>query len=195
MGNNEELLSSSSVGLQLLANNNYIILDNFLEPNTAKELYKIFKQDSEDFPNLFTKDKQCPKSLSIYNYRWFVEILIHSIPKISELVGQLVLPTYCYARLYANDDKLERHTDRPSCELSVTLHLDSDGTEWPIYFTKPNGEVASVLLKPGQAAIYLGMNSLHWRDKFEGNHYGQVFLHYVFSRGNYWDYVFDRKDK
>lgn len=194
MENNEELLSSFS-GLQQLLDNNYVVLDNFLEPDTAKRLYEILKKDSETYPDQFKHDVQCPKSLSIYNYRWFVEVLINSIPKLSKLVGQLVLPTYSYARVYANEDKLTKHTDRPSCELSVTLHLGSDGTEWPIYFTKPNGEVKSVELKPGQAAVYLGMNSEHWRDKFTGQHYGQVFLHYVFSRGAHWDYVFDRKDK
>lgn len=180
-------------GMQQLLENNYVVVDNFLGAETAKSLYEIFKKDSEDFPDLFTKDKQCPKSLSVYNYRWFVELLVNAIPKLSEFVGQTVLPTYCYARVYANGDTLEKHTDRPSCELSITLHLDGDGTEWPIYFTKPNGEVAEVHLKQGQAAIYLGMQSEHWREKFTGQHYGQVFLHYVLSQGDYWDYVFDRK--
>lgn len=191
MENNEELLSSFSSGMQQLIDNNYVIVEDFLEPADALKLYEIFRKDSIDFPDKFQKDDQCPKSLSIYNYRWFVEVLVNSLPKLSKLVEQLILPTYCYARVYANNDELKKHKDRPSCELSVTLHLGSDGTEWPIYFTKPNGEVASVNLKPGQAAVYLGMNSEHWRDKFTGEHYGQVFLHYVFARGRYWEYAFD----
>lgn len=192
MENNEELLSSLPPGLAQLVKNNYVVIDNFLDPSTAQGLYDVFKKDTEEHPELFVKDIQCPKSLAMYNYRWFVEVLVHSIPKLSELVGQLVLPTYCYARVYANSDELKKHKDRPSCELSVTVHLGSDGTDWPIYFTKPNGEVTSVSMKPGQGVVYLGMNSEHWRDKFEGQHYGQVFLHYVFSRGHHWEYAFDK---
>lgn len=191
MENNEELLSSFSSGMQQLIDNNYVVIDDFLNPKDALELYEIFRKDSIDFPDMFFKDKQCPKSLSICNYRWFVEILVNSLPKLSKLVEHLLLPTFCYGRVYVNGDDLKKHKDRPSCELSVTLHLGSDGTEWPIYFTKPNGEVVSIDLKPGQAVVYLGMVSEHWRDVFTGEHYGQVFLHYVFSRGAYWDQAFD----
>jgi hypothetical protein len=36
-----------------------------------------------------------------------------------------MLPTYSYARIYANGDELKKHRDRPACEVSVTLHLGS----------------------------------------------------------------------
>lgn len=180
---------------EYLKENNYVVVDNFLTTEEAKDLYGKFKQDSIDHPHLFSNDVQCPLSLAMYDYRWFVNLLVARLPVMHEVMGELMLPTYSYARVYANGEVLEKHTDRPACEVSVTLHLGSDGTPWPIYFTKPNGEVIGIEMKPGQAAIYLGMISQHWREEFKGEHYGQVFLHYVRSQGDYWDRYFDKKAK
>jgi hypothetical protein len=174
-----------------LQENNYLIVDSFISEKEAQELYDQFKLDIENYPKAFRNDEQCPKSLAIYNYRPFLELLVNKTYKISELIGEPVLPTYCYSRLYKKGEELLKHTDRPSCEISITLNIGGD-KDWEIFFTKPNGEVVSVNLKPGQCAIYLGMISEHWREKFKGKEYGQVFLHYVRSRGEYWTYCFDK---
>jgi hypothetical protein len=180
---------------QNLSANNYIILPNFIEPERAKELYDIFKNSAKKDPHIFTQDAQCPKSLSVYDYHWFLELLIEKTTVLSDILQEPLLPTYSYCRLYQNGEILAKHSDRAACEISVTLHLGSDGTRWPIYFTKPNGEIASTELYPGQAAVYLGYESEHWRDAFEGQEYGQVFLHYVRSRGPHWECYFDKKLK
>ena len=175
-----------------LIENNYLIVDEFISETRAKELFNFFKSESQKNPQKFVADKQCPNSLAMYNFKPFLELLVEKIPFMSEQLEELMLPTYTYARLYVNNEILKKHTDRPSCEISVTLHLDSDGTEWPIFFTRPNGEVVSCNLKPGQAVIYLGTISEHWRDKFEGKEYGQLFLHYVRSKGENWVCYFDK---
>lgn len=180
---------------EYLKENNYVVVDNFISEQDAKELYEAFRNDSINQPHLFTNDSQCPLSLAKYDYRWFVNLLIARLPVMHEVMGELMLPTYSYARVYANGEVLEKHIDRPACEVSVSLHLGSDGTEWPIYFTKPNGETIGIEMKPGQAVIYLGMISEHWRNEFKGNHYGQVFLHYVKAQGEYWGCYFDKKAK
>lgn len=175
--------------------NNYIVINDFIPPEQALILYETFKNDCKNNPEVFIKDPQCPKSPAIYDYRWFLELLVEKTPLMAQIIEEPVLPTYCYARLYANGDDLKKHTDREACEYSVTLHLGSDGTDWDISFTKPNGEEVSVNLKPGQAVVYLGCISTHWRDKFEGQEYGQVFLHYVRSRAENWDCYFDKHRK
>jgi len=177
---------------KILLENNYILVENFLELSKAKELYEAFKNEINNFPEKFSNDVQCPKSLAIYDYHPFVELLVGATPFIQEVVGEIVLPTYSYSRLYKNGDTLAPHTDRGACEISITLHLGSDGVEWPIYFTRPNGSVVAAKMKPGQAIIYLGCVSEHWRDTYEGNEYGQVFLHYVRSRGPNGKYYFDK---
>lgn len=180
---------------ELLDRDNYAIIEDFIPAHKAQEYYDIFRHDSVKYPEKFIQDPQCPKSISCYNYRWFLELLVDRTPVISYILGEPALPTYSYARIYANGEVLEKHKDRPACEVSVTLHLGSDGTEWPIYFTKPDGTKASAILKPGQAAIYLGIISEHWRTKFKGQHYGQVFFHYVKSRGAHWECYFDKQRK
>ena len=37
--------------------------------------------------------------------------------------GLKLVPTYSYTRLYRKGNILQRHKDRPSCEISTTLNL------------------------------------------------------------------------
>lgn len=177
---------------QQLKDNNYLVIDNFITPERAKDLYTIFLNDVRIHPAMFVQDPQCPSSFSIYNYQHFLQLLCEKISHMSDIINEPMLPTYCYARMYQHGEILEKHLDRPSCEISVTLHLGGDHP-WNIYMTKPNGEVVGIDLKPGQAIIYQGMISEHWRDAYEGNQYGQVFLHYVKGNGEHWMLYGDRK--
>lgn len=175
-----------------LLEHNYVFVNNFLAPEKARELYEDFKQAAIDNPDKFIKDKQCPKSLAIYDYLPFIELLVGATPFVQDIVGEIMLPTYSYARIYKNGEVLKPHKDRDSCEVSITLHLGSDGVEWPIYFRKPDNNIVGAKMQPGQAIIYLGCAAEHWRDTYEGNEYGQVFLHYVKSRGPNGKYYFDK---
>lgn len=174
--------------------NNYVVLEDFIPPQRAKDLYDHFIAHKNEWPELFHRDDQCPRSLATYNYKLFLVLLVEKVGYMTDKMGQVMLPTYCYARAYKNGEVLEKHTDRPACEISVTLHLGGDHT-WPIWFTKPDGSKVSCELKPGQAVMYQGMVSEHWRDAYEGKEYAQVFLHYVKSDGDNWDHYFDKKEK
>jgi hypothetical protein len=123
----------------------------------------------------------------------FIELLVDKVPFIASIVEEPMLPTYSYARLYKNGEVLEKHVDRGACEVSATLHLGSDGVEWPIYFENRDKQTVAVNLKPGQAAVYLGCVAPHWRDAYEGTDYRQVFLHYVRARGENRHHYFDKR--
>ena len=43
----------------IFQNNNYLILDNFIESERAGELYKQFKEDVKTNPQSFQVDDQC----------------------------------------------------------------------------------------------------------------------------------------
>ena len=92
--------------------------------------------------------------------------------------GIELFPTYSFTRMYTFASNLKEHSDRPACEISVTVMLGSDGTPWPIYM-----EDTPILLEPGDACIYLGCDLKHRRDEFEGDWHSQVFLHYVDKKG------------
>jgi hypothetical protein len=177
--------------LQIIQNN-YLYVSGFITPDFAFALSKEFKEHCTKF-NL-QGDPQAPNSHSMYDFMPFVRLLVGKVPEVSELLGEKVLPTYSYARVYKEGSELLRHRDRPACEISLTLNLSKD-KNWPIYFQRPDKSETSVELEPGDAVIYLGCQSDHWRNKFEGQECVQLFMHYVRSYGpKSWAY-FDKKQQ
>jgi hypothetical protein len=160
--------------------NNYLCIPGFITKDEAHLLANQFKEHCKKFN--IRGDLQAPNSHAILNFIPFVNLLVKKISCVSELLGEEVLPTYTYARVYKNNSVLERHRDRPACEISFTLNLAKDA-DWPIYFQRPDGSETSVELNPGDAVLYLGCQADHWRNKFEGKEHVQVFLHYVRSNG------------
>jgi hypothetical protein len=172
--------------------NNYLYVPSFIKQDEAIKLSKEFKEHCIKF-NL-QGDEQALNSHSMYNFMPFVRLLVGRVSQISELLGEEVLPTYTYARVYKDDSELLRHRDRPACEISLTLNLSKD-TDWPIYFQRPDKSETSVELEPGDAVMYLGCQADHWRNKFEGQECVQLFLHYVRSYGSKsWAY-FDKQQR
>jgi len=164
-----------------LIQNNYIVIPDFISKERSSNLSFEFLQHCKE--NNLGGDEQAPNSFSAYNYTPFLELLCEKTPEISLAIGETVLPTYAYARVYKNGSELSRHTDRDACEISLTLHLHGD-SKWPIWIETPSGEKQSVDLNPGDAMLYLGKTASHWRDSYDGEYYTQVFLHYVRSRGD-----------
>ena len=108
--------------------------------------------------------------------------------KISLETNKKVLPTYAFWRMYTHGAILEKHTDRPSCEISVTVCISNDKTEWPIFI-----ENNKIILEPGDGVIYSGCEVEHWREEFEGDFQAQVFLHYVDEEGPHKEHYMDKR--
>ena len=171
--------------------------------------YMMLQRDAVDFmmknnkvnpanPFIGTRtDQQVPGCYSKYA-DWVMEtLLMYMIPIMKAKTGMDLVPTYTYTRLYEKGNILRRHKDRPSCEISTTLHLGGD--PWPI-FLDPSGanfvidefkqtikpgapKGVRVDLKIGDMLIYSGCELEHWREPFEGNVCSQVFLHYNHANG------------
>jgi len=142
-------------------------------------------------------DHQVPGAYSKYG-DWVMETLLEYMrPIMKAKTGMDLVPTYSYTRLYEKGNILKRHKDRPSCEISTTLHLGGD--PWPI-FLDPSGadfvidelkeihkpgapKGIQVDLKIGDMLIYSGCELEHWREPFQGNVCSQVFLHYNHANG------------
>lgn len=160
--------------------NNYLYVPGFITDGEAYLLAKEFQEYCRKF-NL-GGDPQAPNSHSIYDFLPFVRLLVKKTAHVTKLLGEEVLPTYTYARVYKSGSILQRHRDRPACEISFTLNLKKD-TDWPLYFQRPDGSETYTELNPGDAVMYLGCQADHWRNKFEGEEHVQVFLHYVRANG------------
>ena len=144
-------------------------------------------------------DKQIPNTFSCYADTVMETLLVKVLPVMAQETGLELIPTYSYARLYKKGDILHRHKDRPSCEISTTINLG--GNPWPIFIdgTGANnivsGSETTTIVKPGAPAgtkvildvgdmlVYSGCELEHWREPFEGEVCGQVFLHYNHVNG------------
>lgn len=177
---------------QVLIENNYVIIPNFISKERAESLRVEFNNhcDKNNTPG----DTQIPESHSECNYLSFLELLCEKTPEVSKTLEESVLPTYVYSRVYKNGAELVPHTDRDACEISLTLHLGGDDS-WPIWIETPSGEHRDVNLNPGDAMLYLGKVASHWREKYQGESYTQVFLHYVRSRGDCSYAYFDKQNE
>jgi hypothetical protein len=142
-------------------------------------------------------DQQVPNTYSHYADPVMETLLMKVLPVMQQETGLQLIPTYSYARIYKQGDILQRHKDRPSCEISTTIHLG--GSKWPIFIDgtgadtvideykgiiKPGAPAGTeVLLDVGDMLVYSGCELEHWREPLEGNTCAQVFLHYNHVNG------------
>ena len=173
--------------------NKYTVLKKAISPELAEFVYKYFLNkrnvarflfDSK-YISPFTEyfgvwnDQQVPNTYSHYGDIAMETLLEEVKPVMEKHTGLKLSPTYSYSRIYKKGDVLARHKDRYSCEISTTLNLGGD--PWPIYLD-PTGKVSQagieVNLDPGDMLIYSGCDLEHWREEFNGQDCGQVFLHY-----------------
>ena len=138
------------------------------------------------------RDTQISNTYSIYSDMFMETLMMRVLPLMKQHTEMELIPTYSYTRIYKKGDKLRRHSDRPSCEISTTLHLGGD--PWTIFLDptgtkvvideykeihKPNAPKGiPVNLEAGDMLVYSGCELEHWREPFEGEHCAQVFLHY-----------------
>ena len=193
-----------------MAFNKFQVIKNAVPYELANFIFNYFllKRDAVDFmyKNNITydngslgtwTDKQVPNTYSHYADMVMETLLMKVLPKMQQETGLQLIPTYSYARIYKRGDILRRHKDRPSCEISTTLNLG--GNPWPIFIdgtgadnvideykniVKPGApEGTKDLLDVGDMLVYSGCELEHWREPFDGDICGQVFLHYNHVNG------------
>ena len=188
--------------------NKYVVCKNAISKEIASFCFDVLKLRNKALASLYdSKDRRAyDRFMGTFGDTQIVqsnaycvygdptmETLLLNTQKILENETKLkLIPTYSYARIYCPGDKLKRHKDRPSCEISTTINLGGD--PWPIYIDptgenyvidefkeihKPNAPKGiAVNLEPGDMLIYSGCELEHWREPFTGEICGQVFLHY-----------------
>ena len=190
----------------------YQVIKNAISYELANFVYNYFmlKRDAVNFmyknninyesPLLGTwADKQVPNTYSHYADFVMETLLMKVLPKMQQETDLELVPTYSYARIYKKGDILRRHKDRPSCEISTTIHLG--GNKWPIFIDgtgsdnvideyknihKPNAPKGTeVLLDVGDMLVYSGCELEHWREAWDGDNCAQVFLHYNHLNGKF----------
>ena len=181
--------------------NKYTVIKNAVEKNLAEFCYNyllVKKQVYETCKNTRyispyetllggyeTKKDQVENTYATYGDIALDTLMLRSLPLMEKETKLKLNPAYSYARVYKKGDILKRHKDRFSCEISTTINLGGD--PWPIY-VEPSGlkgrKGIKVDLKPGDMLIYRGCDLEHWREPFQGDECGQVFLHYTNAKKN-----------
>lgn len=156
-------------------------------------------------------EKQVNGSIARYNIPIYRKLHFLVKKEIEDILEMDLHPTYFYDRFYFVGQQLKRHSDRPSCEVSVTLQISSNHSDdpWPIWFEHPDGTESYVLMNDGDAAVYKGCEREHWRDPLpsrynnaqklwrkvrrlpDDTYHHQIFLHYIDANGPYVHCAFD----
>lgn len=176
--------------------NKYVLVKNALSKEVVNLISRYALIDEQtDFTLEEGKTPQIHNSHSQYADGLMESLLLELHPFMEKTTGLKLYPTYSYYRVYRPGAILEKHKDRPSCEISttVTFNFDYMGAdyEYPIFV-----EGAKCTMEPGDLVVYRGCDVEHWREKFtapNGSYHVQVFLHYVDANGPYSQFKFDNR--
>jgi hypothetical protein len=127
-------------------------------------------------------------------------------PIVSELTDADLLPSFDYFRIYPKGDICRVHSDRPSCEHSISLTLSYSDNKpwnlqigtWPVEDPKSLDEdfgeepYASITMQPGDAVLYRGVKRRHGRIEPNPNGWSaHLFLQWVERGGAQMAHAFD----
>ena len=126
-------------------------------------------------------EAQVEGSLARYWHPQYRKIHTGVRKKLEEIIGRKLYNTYYYDRFYFPGQELKKHSDRPACEISVSIHISTNLPDnlkdWPFKIKTPDtytdkkktavlvpGEERSAVLNPGDGLLYKGCERPHWRD-------------------------------
>ncbi len=193
----------------------FATIRGLVPPEVAANLFKQLQMDlsaSGKSFETFAQDQPLSRHQTIdisgHFYRPLTTFLWGLTPIISELTGADVLPSYDYFRIYQKDDVCHVHSDRPSCEHSVSLTLVySDDVPWPLevgsrrvtqeepcvddFGDEPH---TAVTMQPGDAVLYRGIDLRHGRTQPNPNQWSaHLFLFWVERSGEFAQHAFDEE--
>ena len=195
--------------------NGYATIRELVPPEVAAILLKQIQIDLnaagksfEIFAKTHPLSKQHTIDISGHFYRPLTTFLWGLTPIIGEITGADLLPSYDYFRIYHKDDICRVHSDRPSCEHSVSLTLAySDNVPWPLAVgSQPvssegpcfddfgEEHFSSIEMQPGDAVLYRGMDLRHGRVHPNPNQWSaHLFLFWVERNGKFKEHAFDEE--
>ena len=179
-------------------------------PKLRGQLNYFDKKNKDIFHHIY-EETQVNGSVSRYNYPQYRVIHNKIKKKVENIIGRELYTTYFFDRFYFSGQELKKHTDRGSCEISVSVHVDTNLPdnlkEWPFKIKSGVGDERSIILNSGDGVLYKGCERPHWRDPmpspknklFLGKiidkeyYYHQIFFHYVLADGkrcqHAWDFL------
>jgi hypothetical protein len=161
----------------------YVAVPDLLHPFHLGALRRYYRYGTRQ-GNYELGDAQVSRRFARHNdslARYFHQQLT---PVISQIAGRALKPSYVYFVSYLSGAELEKHTDRPQCDYSITLCIDASPepeaeSPWPIALETSEGEV-KIHQRIGDALLYRGCEVAHARDRLaDGLTSTSLLLHYV----------------
>ena len=200
--------------------NRYVVLKNFIPQGMiefAKHCWKRTEKSKEWGSSIGNEQQVVETPRGASKQKEFVSEHLANVPfgeamllmlkePLQNALELTLVPTYSFARTYYRDAKLFAHTDRPSCEVSMTFPIEyetDDKKPWSIWVHGDKNYVGTdyqeswdiiqgknfeerfklgakrIYLEPGDVLAYQGCNAIHWRDKLVGKFSRHIFAHYV----------------
>lgn len=172
-----------------------VLVKNFVDEQTIAVVSQYFENKIRRQEWKEVSDRGDPTSRFAYYADPLVEVLLlASKEAVEDATGKELLPTYSYSRIYQAGEQLKPHTDRPSCEISVTVNVATKGEFSPIYTQYGQNDPEKHVLSPGDAVVYMGCDVMHWRQPLKDAQLNvQFMLHYVDKNGPYAEYAKDKR--
>ena len=199
---------------QTYARDGYVALGGLFPTAVTKAFYDRLSVDldlgrtSSSF--VVTGPLLSKPAIEIYshNYPPMMTFLWGVTPKVADIAGCVLIPTYAYFRIYQQGDVCRVHSDRHACEHSLSLMIDvADGKPWALAVERQRldgptptveadfgpEEFGSVPMMPGDAVMYQGVHHRHGRPDPNPNRWSaHLFMHWVDAEGPYREQAFDR---
>lgn len=206
-------------------NDRYLVLKDFIPKdiitmtldawkvieNNPKQ-QKLYFGDREEDIIQNSPQSSLEKSHGAYCFPPAVALHHYVRNKLRDHLNLKLRETYSYTRKYYRGAFLKAHSDRPSCEISITLCLDyktDDNTPWTLWGNNTENwllrrrdqeilyqetqalknrervEAGSFRydMEVGDIFIYQGPNIAHWRDYLLGDYSYHMFLHFINDLG------------
>lgn len=149
-------------------------------------------------------------SIEVYSLEYppMAGLLWGLTPRVAQIAGRELMPSYAYFRIYQKGDVCRVHSDREACEHSLSLTVElGENIPWALCVEKqrldrPIGTVdpdfggeaySSLPMLAGDGVMYRGVNHRHGRLEPNPNSWSaHLFLHWVDANGPYAGHAFDR---
>jgi hypothetical protein len=169
---------------QIFKESGCCLIKNVLDIDLCNFLSTQIELDSLDTNKL--NSQQVAGSIELYNTQSMQITNNLTLDKIKNYLElKQLFSTYSFYRKYYKFQTLDKHIDRPECEISISvcLGMEDKTKPWPIYFenTEQN-TVYRAEPSVGDGVLYLGMKLPHWRKKCEQKWVKQAFFHYSTNR-------------
>jgi hypothetical protein len=195
--------------------NGSVALSGLFPPEVLLAFYQMMQRDLQasgrplqSFTARGPLLRQAAIEVYAFQYAPMLTFLWGLTPRVAEVVGRELLPTYAYFRAYQQGDVCRVHSDRQACEHSLSLTIAyGDERPWalsvatersddprPVVSDDFEGQpYASVAMRAGDGVLYQGTHHRHGRlDPNPNNWSAHLFLHWVEKGGRYADHAFDR---